>query len=94
MLVLADPSGGATRLQQALCDRLVARGVPVEPRKRWLPHVTVSRGDLSRVRPRDVPVGRTLVPSDAAAYLSHLHRNGARYEALVRVPLESMTRGG
>lgn len=94
MLVLADPSGGATRLQRALCDQLVARGVPVVRRKRWLPHVTVARGDLSRVRPCEVPAGRTLVPSDAAAYLSRLHQNGARYEALVRVPLESMTRGG
>ncbi len=94
MLVLGDPGGGATRLQRALCDQLVARGMPCERGKRWLPHVTVARGDLSRERPSHVPAGRTLVPSDAAAYLSHLHRNGARYEALVRVPLESMTRGG
>jgi 2'-5' RNA ligase len=94
MLVLGDETGGATLLQRSLCGHLAARGVPPVRPGRWLPHVTVARGDLSRRRPEDVPTGRTLVPSDAAAYLSHLHRNGARYEALVRVPLESMTRGG
>lgn len=94
MLVLRDEGGGATRLQAALRARLRDGGLLPAGPARWLPHVTVVRGDVRGHVPTAVPIGRTLVPSDAAAYLSRLHREHARYEALVRVPLESMTRGG
>ncbi len=52
-----------------------------------MPHVTVAR---FRVRPRldpPLPRVRTFVPSDAAAYLSELHRSGARYTVLHTTPL-------
>ncbi len=82
MLVLADPTGSATLLAEALHGRLEELGVYRRERRPWLPHVTVAR---FRERPRldpPLPPVRTFVPSDAAAYLSELHRSGARYTVL------------
>lgn len=93
MLVLADPSGAATELRERLRVRLVALGAEPAGPEPWLAHVTLVRlRERPRLRP-PLPEGRTFVPSDAAAYLSHLGRSGARYEALARVPLEPMTGG-
>jgi 2'-5' RNA ligase len=89
MVVLSDESGDARRLAADLHDRLEAFGVYRREKRRWLPHVTVLR---FRARPRldpPLPETGTSVPSDAAAYLSHLHPAGARYEVL-----ESMALGG
>ena len=87
MLVLGDPTGRATTLATRLHTALEARGVYVRERRPWLPHVTALR---FRERPRlapSLPADRTFVPSDAAAYISHLHPTGARYEVLVSTPL-------
>ena len=89
MLVLDDLDGGATRLAEALQERLERLGVYRREDRPWLPHVTVAR---FRERPRlrlDPPAMGTFVPSDAAAYLSRLHPKGARY-----VVLESVALGG
>jgi 2'-5' RNA ligase len=89
MLVLDDPGGGARALAEDVQGRLEALGVYRRERRPWLPHVTVAR---FRERPRlelVPPRMRTFVPSDAAAYLSRLHPEGAQY-----VVLESIGLGG
>jgi 2'-5' RNA ligase len=87
MLVLADPSGEATRLAERLHGRLESLGVYERERRPWLPHVTVVR---FRERPRlspPLPELGPFAPSGAAAFLSRLRRTGARYEALESYPL-------
>jgi RNA 2',3'-cyclic 3'-phosphodiesterase len=87
MLVLEDDGGRATRVAEELQERLEELGVYRRENRRWLPHLTVARW---RERPRlhpQAPPGRTFVPSDAAAYLSRLHPDGARYEVLESVAL-------
>ena len=82
MLVLADPSGGATSLAERVQRELEDLGVYVRERRRWLPHVTVVR---FRERPRlDPPLPEIgpFAPSGAAALLSRLHPTGAQYEVL------------
>jgi 2'-5' RNA ligase len=87
MLVLADPSGEATRLAERLHERLEALGVYRREARPWLPHVTVVR---FRERPRAAPplpdIG-PFAPSGAAAFLSRLRSSGARYEVLESCPL-------
>jgi 2'-5' RNA ligase len=87
MLVLEDDGGRATLLAEDVQARLERLGVYRREGRRWLPHLTVARW---RTRPRrrlePPPVG-TFVPSDAAAYLSRLHPDGARYEVLESVAL-------
>ena len=82
MLVLADPSGEATRLAERLHGRLEEASVYRREARPWLPHVTVLR---FRRRPKLSPplpeIGR-FTPSGAAALLSRLHPSGARYEVL------------
>ncbi len=87
MLVLDDPSGEAARLAGRLHERLRRLGVYEPERRRWLPHVTVLR---FRQQPRlDPPLPEVgpFAPSGAAAFLSHLHPTGARYEVLERCSL-------
>jgi RNA 2',3'-cyclic 3'-phosphodiesterase len=87
MLVLDDLGGGATALAEALQGRLERLGAYRREDRPWLPHLTVAR---FRQRPRlelDPPAMGTFVPSDAAAYLSRLHPDGARYEVLESVAL-------
>lgn len=82
MLVLADPSGEATRLAERVQIGLERLGVYERERRPWLPHVTVLR---FRERPRLVPPLPEIdpfAPSGAAAFLSRLHPSGARYEVL------------
>ncbi len=82
MLVLADPSGEATRLAERLHVRLEEAGVYRREARPWLPHVTVLR---FRGRPKLSPplpeIGQ-FAPSGVAALLSRLHPSGARYEVL------------
>lgn len=82
MLVLADPTGEATRLAVRLHDRL-EEAIDYRPEARpWLPHITVVR---FRERPRlapPLPQLAPFAPSGAAAFLSRLHPSGARYEVL------------
>ena len=87
MLVLDDPSGEATRLAEDVQRQLEALGVYRREARPWLPHVTVLR---FRERPRlapPLPGIEPFAPSGVAAYLSRLHRSGARYEVLERCPL-------
>jgi 2'-5' RNA ligase len=87
MLVLADPSGEATRLAERLHVRLEALGVYERERRPWLPHVTVVRfRERPRLSPRPPEIG-PFTPSGAAAFLSRLRRTGAHYEALESFPL-------
>jgi 2'-5' RNA ligase len=84
MLVLDDPSGGATHLAEDVQRRLEGLGVYRRETRPWLPHVTVLR---FRERPRlspPLPEIEPFAPSEAAAFLSRLHRSGARYEVLER----------
>jgi 2'-5' RNA ligase len=91
MLVLDDPSGGATRLAEQVQEGLVRLGVYRREQRPWLPHVTVLR---FRERPRLAPplpeIG-PFAPSAAAAFLSRLHPSGARYEVLESCPLGETT---
>jgi 2'-5' RNA ligase len=89
MLVLADPSGEATRLAEHLHASLEEAGVYRREARPWLPHVTVLR---FRERPRlspPLPEIGPFAPSGAAAFLSRLHPTGARYEVLESCSLEA-----
>jgi RNA 2',3'-cyclic 3'-phosphodiesterase len=87
MIVLRDEGGCATALAEDLQERLERLGVYRREGRAWLPHLTVIR---FRTRPRLAPglpnVG-SIVPSDAAAFLSRLSPHGARYEVLESFPL-------
>jgi RNA 2',3'-cyclic 3'-phosphodiesterase len=87
MVVLEDGAGAAAALAADVQARLDALGVYRGDGRPWLPHVTVAR---FRARPglrlEPPPMG-TFVPSDAAAYLSRLHPDGARYAVLESVAL-------
>lgn len=94
MLVLDDPSGGATALAERVQLGLERLGVYERERRSWLPHVTVLR---FRERPRlepPVPEIGPFAPSGAAAFLSRLHPSGARYEVLESCLLGSRASGG
>ena len=87
MLVLADPSGEATRLAERLHGRLERLGVYEPERRKWLPHVTVLRfREAPRLDPPLPEIG-SFAPSGAAAFLSRLHPSGARYEVLASCPV-------
>jgi RNA 2',3'-cyclic 3'-phosphodiesterase len=89
MLVLADPSGEATRLAEHIQSRLEQLGVYRREARPWLPHVTVVRfRKRLGVHPPLPEIGR-FAPSEAAAFLSRLHPSGARYEVI-----ESCSLGG
>jgi 2'-5' RNA ligase len=87
MLVLDDEEGRAGLLAGDVQERLEQLGVYRRESRPWLPHLTVARWrERPRLRPDPPSVG-TFVPSDAAAYLSRLHPDGARYEVLESVAL-------
>jgi 2'-5' RNA ligase len=87
MVTLDDVSGAATALAEDVQARLELLGVYRREARPWLPHVTVAR---FRARPGlrlEPPAMGTFVPSDAAAYLSRLHPDGAQYAVLESVGL-------
>jgi 2'-5' RNA ligase len=87
MLVLEDEGGHAALLAGIIQEQLEQIGVYRREARPWLPHLTVARW---RERPRlrlGPPATGTFVPSDAAAYLSRLRPDGARYEVLESVAL-------
>ncbi|HET7354180.1 MAG TPA: RNA 2',3'-cyclic phosphodiesterase [Gaiellaceae bacterium] len=87
MLVLEDEGDRAAVLAGGLQERLEGLGVYRREGRQWLPHLTVARWrQRPGLRPESPP-RRTFVPSDAAAYLSRLHPDGARYEVLESVAL-------
>ena len=92
MLALDDEGGHAALLAEDVQERLERLGVYRREGRPWLPHLTVARWNVRRSqrRPRlrlEPPAVGTFVPSDAAAYLSRLHPDGARYEVLESVAL-------
>jgi RNA 2',3'-cyclic 3'-phosphodiesterase len=94
MLVLDDEGGAGALMAADLQARLAALGSYRQEARSWLPHLTVLR---FRRRPRlhpPLPNVRSLVPSDAAAYLSRLRPGGARYEVLESVALNPRQVGG
>jgi 2'-5' RNA ligase len=87
MLVLRDETGAAAVMAADLHDRLERLGVYRREARAWLPHATVLRfRERAGLRPGNANI-RTIVPSDAAAYLSRLAPSGARYEVLESVAL-------
>jgi 2'-5' RNA ligase len=87
MLVLDDEGGAGTVMAEDLQARLERLGLYRREGRGWLPHVTVIRYRRPpRLQPA-LPNIRTLVPSDAAAYLSRLRPGGAQYEVLESVAL-------
>jgi 2'-5' RNA ligase len=90
MLTFDDEGDRAAALAADLHERLAALGVYEPERRKWLPHVTVLRfGRRPGLRPSLPDDLQPFVPSDAAAFLSRLRPDGARYEVL-----ESMAVGG
>jgi RNA 2',3'-cyclic 3'-phosphodiesterase len=89
MLVLDDEGGRAAALAADLQSRLEALGVYRGGRRRWLPHLTVSRFKSRGGSPPQLANMGTyvLIPSDASAFLSRLRPGGARYEILETVAL-------
>jgi len=62
-------------------------GVYEREKRPWLPHVTVLRfREPSALKPKLPDMG-TVVPSDAAVYISRLRPGGAEYEVLESVEL-------
>ena len=89
MLGFDDEGGRAAALAVDFQTRLEALGIYERERRRWLPHVTVLRfRERQRLRPA-LPELEPFVTSDAAAFLSRLRPDGARYEVL-----ESVAVGG
>jgi 2'-5' RNA ligase len=87
MLVLDDEGGAGALLAADLQARLEGLGVYRREQRAWLPHVTVMRYRRpAGLRPAKANVC-TIVPSDAAAYLSRLGPAGAQYEVLETVAL-------
>ncbi len=87
MLALDDAGGHAQALARDLHGRLEALGVYEPERRKWLPHVTVTR---FRERPRlqaPLPGPGPFSPSDAALYHSVLRSGGAQYEVMESVAL-------
>jgi RNA 2',3'-cyclic 3'-phosphodiesterase len=87
---LADPDGTLAALQARVAAGLEAAGVYVPEKRPFRAHTTVARL-RPRVRaPRTVAAAPAPLSFHAEAvtlYVSHLHRAGARYEALSGAPL-------
>ena len=87
-LDLADPSGGAAAIQQAVSDGLQGIYTP-EERPFW-PHITLARVRKgARAAPLDAPSppGGEWRADAVTLYRSHLSPKGARYEALAQTSL-------
>jgi 2'-5' RNA ligase len=87
MLTFDDEGGRATALAGRLHGALEELGVYRREERPWLAHLTVLR---FRERPRLAPLLPalgTLVPSDAAVFISRLRPSGAVYEAVEVVAL-------
>lgn len=87
MLVLEDEDDRATRIADALHERLESIGVYRREHRPWLPHLTVTRfRERHRLRPPAADLG-AFGPSDAAVYHSALRPDGAQYTVLESVAL-------
>lgn len=90
-LELADEGGRAGSVQAAVSDALANSGLYVPERRAFWPHVTLARvrkGARAGALPETSPPPGQLWRAEALTlYRSHLRREGARYEAVERVPL-------
>jgi RNA 2',3'-cyclic 3'-phosphodiesterase len=87
MIVLDDEEERATRIAERLHKRLERAGVYDREKRKWLPHLTVTRFRTPpklRLEPPDL--GR-FSPSEAAVYHSLLRPGGAQYQVLQTVAL-------
>jgi 2'-5' RNA ligase len=87
---LQDPDGTLAELQGRIAAGLAAAGVHEPERRPFRPHATVARLRPGQRAPRSVAATpEPLEFAGAAVTLlrSRLHPHGARYEALLRVPL-------
>ena len=87
---LEDPDGTLAALQGRVAAGLVAAGVHEPERRPFRPHATVARLRSGRQAPRAVavePEPLEFAGTAVTLFVSRLHPRGARYEALVRVPL-------
>jgi RNA 2',3'-cyclic 3'-phosphodiesterase len=89
-LDLRDPDGACVRLQQAVSDALEA-GRFYKPEKRpFWPHVTlarVKRNLRAEPLPSDPPPLESFKAPQLTLYRSTLRPQGAKYDALAKVPL-------
>ena len=87
MLTLDDEGKRAAAFAGRLHGLLEELGVYEREQRPWLPHVTVLRfREPPGLKPKLPDMG-TVVPSDAAVYISRLRPGGAEYEVLESVEL-------
>jgi 2'-5' RNA ligase len=87
MLTFDDEGKRAAAVAERLQGLLGELGVYEREKRPWLPHVTVLRfREAPGLQPRLPDLG-TVVPSDAAVYISRLRPGGAEYEVLESVEL-------
>ena len=79
MLTFDDEDGRGAALAGRLGSSLEALGLYRPESRPWLAHLTVLRfRERPRLRP-PLPELDTLMPSDAAVFISRLRRDGAQY---------------
>jgi len=82
MIVLDDPTGGATALAADVQARLEHLGVLRRERRPWLPHVTVLRSRSREGHHPGLANTCSIHVVRSALYRSSLEVGGARYDAL------------
>jgi 2'-5' RNA ligase len=87
MIVLDDEQERATRIAERLHKRLERAGVYEREKRKWLPHLTVTRFRTPPKLRLDPPDLGPFSPSEAAVYHSLLRPGGAQYEVLETVAL-------
>jgi 2'-5' RNA ligase len=86
-----DPDGTLAALQARVAGALAAAGVYEPEARPFRAHVTVARLRAGARAPRSIEASPEPVAFRATAvtlYASHVGRGGARYEPLLRVPLD------
>jgi 2'-5' RNA ligase len=87
MLTFDDEGKRAAAFAGRLHGLLEELGVYEREKRPWLPHVTVLRFRQPPAVEPKLPEMGTVVPSDAAVYISRLRPGGAEYEVLESVAL-------
>jgi 2'-5' RNA ligase len=87
MIVLDDEEERATRIAERLHKRLERARVYEREKRKWLPHLTVTRFRTPPKLQLEPPDLGPFSPSEAAVYHSLLRPGGAQYEVLQTVAL-------